>query len=328
MTVSRRFGDLPFLLKVLSVAKALSIQAHPDLTLAQRLFKDQPTVYKDGNHKPEMALALTPFQALVGFTTPQQLRDTVAAVPELRAALGDSADAVLSGERETESLKAAFARLMSAPAAQAAAHVSQLAARLLCVEPGALRPHERLALTLQAQYPGDVGILAAFFLNLVELQPGQAVALAANEPHAYLLGECVEVMATSDNVVRAGLTPKLRDVATLTAMLTYTQGAAVILNGEGEGCVRSYAPGFDEFALDVVTALPGGDLPALPPSQGPAVLLCLSGGAVARADGKELVVQPGTALFLCPGTTLQLQPGLQGLQAVRARVSDQVFANA
>ena len=65
------------------------------------------------------------------------------------------------------------------------------------------------------------GILSVYFLNLVVLQPGEAVYMAANEPHAYLAGECAEGMATSDNVVRAGLTPKLRDTAILCEMLTY-----------------------------------------------------------------------------------------------------------
>ena len=82
---------------------------------------------------------------------------------------------------------------------------------------------EQLALRLEKQYPADVGVIAAFFLNHVKLAPGEALFLGPNEPHAYLSGECVECMATSDNVVRAGLTPKHRDVQTLCSMLTYKQ---------------------------------------------------------------------------------------------------------
>lgn len=78
-------------------------------------------------------------------------------------------------------------------------------------------------LRLEKQYPGDVGVLAAFLFNHVKLKPGEALYLGANEPHAYLLGECVECMATSDNVVRAGLTAKHLDVKTLCSMLTYKQ---------------------------------------------------------------------------------------------------------
>lgn len=86
-----------------------------------------------------------------------------------------------------------------------------------------LTDKEQLVMRLEKQYPGDIGIIAAFFLNYVKLNPGEALYLGANEPHAYICGECVECMATSDNVVRAGLTPKYRDVQTLCSMLTYKQ---------------------------------------------------------------------------------------------------------
>lgn len=86
-----------------------------------------------------------------------------------------------------------------------------------------LTDKEQLVLRLEKQYPADIGVIAAFFLNYVKLNPGEALVLGANEPHAYLSGECVECMATSDNVVRAGLTPKHRDVQTLCSMLTYKQ---------------------------------------------------------------------------------------------------------
>lgn len=80
-----------------------------------------------------------------------------------------------------------------------------------------------MVLRLESQYPDDVGIIAAFFLNYVKLKRGEALYIGPNEPHAYLSGECIECMATSDNVVRAGLTPKHRDVRTLLSMLKYKQ---------------------------------------------------------------------------------------------------------
>lgn len=86
-----------------------------------------------------------------------------------------------------------------------------------------LTDKEHLVLRLEKQYPTDVGVIATFFLNHVKLAPGEALFLGANEPHAYIFGECIECMATSDNVVRAGLTPKHRDVQTLCSMLTYKQ---------------------------------------------------------------------------------------------------------
>lgn len=86
-----------------------------------------------------------------------------------------------------------------------------------------LSAKEQLILRLEGQYPADVGILAAFFLNYVELKPGEALYVGPNEPHAYISGECIECMATSDNVVRAGLTSKKRDVQALLSMLNYKQ---------------------------------------------------------------------------------------------------------
>jgi mannose-6-phosphate isomerase len=86
-----------------------------------------------------------------------------------------------------------------------------------------LTDKEQLVLSLERQYQDDVGVLAALFFNYVKLSPGEALYIGANEPHAYLSGECIEIMATSDNVVRAGLTPKYIDVQTLCSMLTYKQ---------------------------------------------------------------------------------------------------------
>lgn len=86
-----------------------------------------------------------------------------------------------------------------------------------------LTAKEELVLRLEKQYPADVGVLAIFFLNFVKLDRGEAMYLDANEPHAYISGEIVECMAASDNVVRAGFTPKYRDTQTLCSMLTYKQ---------------------------------------------------------------------------------------------------------
>jgi mannose-6-phosphate isomerase len=85
----------------------------------------------------------------------------------------------------------------------------------------------------------DIGLLFAFFFNLFRLKRGEAVVITPNEPHAYLSGDLVECMANSDNVVRGGLTPKLKDKETLYSMLPYetvdsgkprgpTQGTPVI----------------------------------------------------------------------------------------------------
>ena len=292
-----------------------------------------------------MALALTPFEALVGFVSPSELAAAFQRVPELATACGPAAAAAVAAaasaapgsDAAVAALRSAFGALMSLDAAAAAAAVSLAAARLRggSGSPGGAAPpdaRDALLLRLHEQYPGDVGVLAASMLNYVTLAPGQGVALAANEPHAYLSGECVECMATSDNVVRAGLTPKLRDVPTLAAMLTYAQGAPRVLAGEPAGLdgdaawVRAYAPGFDEFELDAV-ALPEGRACALRPSAGAAVLLVTAGGGEAAVEGaKEQTLAPGQAWLLPPGAKLKLHAHQGELRAFRARVADKALA--
>jgi len=148
-------------------------------------------------------------------------------------------------------------------------------------------PADGLLLTLAGQYPGDVGCFAAYLLNQVTLQPGEALFLPANEPHAYLSGDCVEVMATSDNVVRAGLTPKFKDVPVLVKMLTYAAGPPLppVITRLGPSLVR-YTPPVKEFMLERVDVLAvaaaaaadgGGDAVALPPLPGGSVLVALAG---------------------------------------------------
>ena len=204
--------QLPFLLKVLSVGKALSIQAHPDAVLAKECHAKRPDLYKDPNHKPEMAIALTQFEALVGFRPLREIDAALNQYPVFKKLTR------VQQVKSAADLKEAFGNLMRAQ--PDAADFEAIECPLF----------ERL----KRQYPGDIGCFCAFFLNYVTLQPGQAVFLGPNEPHAYLSGDCVECMANSDNVVRAGLTPKYRDVDLLLKMLTYEshEKSDLIQNGE------------------------------------------------------------------------------------------------
>ena len=156
-------------------------------------------------------------------------RRELVSVPELRAVVGQAADAV-GASPGGKAGSGVFTALMTADATVVGAQVDALAARLHA-KPDKT-PVDALACRLNEQYPKDVGVLCAYVLNYLALKPGQCIYLAANEPHAYLAGECIECMATSDNVVRAGLTPKLRDTAILCDMLTYRAGVPVVLDGE------------------------------------------------------------------------------------------------
>lgn len=216
-----RFGSLPFLFKVLCAEKALSIQVHPSKAQAEAGFAKEEAAgisskaanrnYKDPNHKPELVFALTPYQAMNGFRAIPAIlalfeRIKLSALAELVAALAAS--------QNEAGLQHFFHQLLVLEGARKEEALAGLLAYA-----GEHQDEETFALitSLAAQYPGDVGLFSPLLLNVVTLQPGQAMYLDACTPHAYVRGTGLEIMANSDNVLRAGLTPKYIDVAELLA---------------------------------------------------------------------------------------------------------------
>jgi mannose-6-phosphate isomerase len=326
--------DLPYLFKVLSVARALSIQAHPNKTLAEKLHAERPTVYKDPNHKPELACAVTAFQAMCGFRPADRIAAFLEAVPELVAVVGQEVSSAFiaasknANNDHTDELEAALSRLfealMKSETTVVAAQLSTLIARLKddgegqkldqCIaadeKAGAALHISELVPRLYSQYPGDVGVFAPFLLNCFVLQPGEAIYLSPNIPHAYLDGDCVEVMACSDNVVRAGLTPKLRDVNVLCSMLEYNCSQPAIMTGESTGaCTLEYRVPIDEFVL-WRTAMPSNTpVETLPKCATDAIILVYSGSATLAAEhaddninNAKQQVKAGSIMFLREGT--------------------------
>ncbi len=350
---------LPYLLKVLSVETALSIQAHPDKVLAQRLHATRPDLYKDDNHKPEMALAVTRFEALCSFQKATHVLENCRATPELVAVVGEAIVAELAAATERAApltparplsptsasppqspnvddearhavikpaLMSLFTRLMSAEPAVVAKHLDALVRRIQITTPMLRTPVDELAVRLNEQYPGDVGVFCVYLLNYVALEPGQGLFLGANEPHAYIAGDCVECMAASDNVVRAGLTPKFRDVETLTSMLTYTDGPPHILQGQELGpFVMRYLPPVDEFLLDRAT-LEAGSQATLPGTPGVSIILVLTGGGTLEefpedgvgAAGLLHTVDAGAVFVASADTFLRLRTIDQPMTVFRA----------
>ena len=193
--------DLPFLFKVLSVRTALSIQAHPDKALAAVLHRRAPDLYPDANHKPEMAIALTPMEALMGFRPLAEIAEDLEQVPELSGLFG--ADLVqefvassLSPETGRHALKKLFTALMTADPSLVKQQLKALVERIdsgdSSYEVGDRLNESELVLRLNESFPGDVGCFSVYFMNYVCLRPGDAVFIAANEPHAYLSGGCLQ----------------------------------------------------------------------------------------------------------------------------------------
>jgi mannose-6-phosphate isomerase len=235
-------GCLPFLLKVLSCVQPLSIQAHPDRGLAARLHAADPEHYPDANHKPELAVALTPFAALAGFRAAEEVQAEIEGVPPLRAFFG----AVPGGP---DWLRQAFTRIFRAVPGLAEAAVAET--RSYLTGRADISPQAQTFLVCEQYHPRDPGALAALFLNLMHLEPGEALFVAPNEPHAYLEGDIIECMAASDNVVRAGLTRRWIDRDTLLAMLTYRAAEPALIQGTADGPgVWRYTVPADEFELE------------------------------------------------------------------------------
>jgi mannose-6-phosphate isomerase len=307
-------SGLPFLLKVLSVAKPLSIQAHPDLRLAGELHARAPKLYQDSNHKPELTVAITPFEALCGFRAKEDIMADIARVPEFadaadRATSDDFVRAVKTGAATPDALRYLFASLMSCDPSDVAAAIGSLAERLDRMDPDAVTDRDRLLLRLHAHFPGDIGCFGAYLFAHVHLAPGQSVFINANEPHAYLSGQCVEIMATSDNVVRAGLTPKDKDVDTLVSMLSYGDAPIEVSDGiPVDEYATMYAPPVEEFML-VRYKLPAGVTYELQETTAPTVIIVLGGDGFiqVRSDGIDggamLPLATGSVYYLKAATT-------------------------
>ena len=349
---SRERHELPFLFKVLSVRTALSIQAHPDKAVAGRLHANRPDLYKDDNHKPEMALAVTRFEALCSFQKATYVLENCRACPELVLVVGEAAVSELAAAVElaapltpvlpalpaassrADELAAAedgdanaarhgvirpalqrlFTSLMRADGPLVQRQLDALMRRISRTNEMLRTPVDELAVRLHEQYPGDVGVFCVYLLNYHALAPGEALFCGANEPHAYISGECVECMAASDNVVRAGLTPKFKDVDTLTSMLNYNDGPPHLIQGEEIGPhVLRYVTPVDEFQVDRAV-LPAHGQATLPSTTGVSIVLVLSGSGTLEelssedgigAAGLQHSVESG-AVFVASADTFML----------------------
>lgn len=303
--VLARFGaQLPFLFKVLAVERPLSLQTHPDAETAAlgwareeaaRIPLDAPErCYPDPNPKPELVCALGDFDALCCFRPLAGLRERAAALGASRLA------AELTDAREEPG--DLLARLLTRPAEERRALAAELAA---CAAADAGRdPALAWTAALHEAYPGDVAVVAPLLMHHVRLRAGDALHLAPGDLHAYLRGTALEVMASSDNVLRAGLTRKPVAVEALLAVLHRAPGEPPLVTprpGAPGECV--YAPGTEWFRLALLRPEAGTPLP-VEVAHGAEVLLCLEGhGELAAADGGAPVAfRRGEALFVAGET--------------------------
>ena len=306
--VEARFGGgLPYLLKVIAAETPLSLQVHPHLARAREGFAEEEAAgipldaphrnYRDRNHKPELVYALTRFEALCGFRAPRRA-----------AELLDGLDAPLTKQLRTElasqptaaGIEAVFTHLLRPETRPSAAEVAEVAAACAArLTEGSPSPRaDRTVVRLQESHPGDPGVVTSLLLNPVTLHPGDALFVPAGGVHAYLHGLAVEIMASSDNVLRAGLTPKHVDVDELLRNVDYVAAPPIRIAPERfHGATRVYYAPVDDFELSV-TRVDDDDVHPLP-GRGPRVLLCLDGQVrVESASGAGLDLVRGQAAFV------------------------------
>lgn len=311
-----RFGPrLPFLAKILAAAQPLSLQVHPSLEQAQAGFARENEAgvaadaanrnYRDDNHKPEMIFALTPFEALCGFRpaaeTRQILQHVLSAFDAVEGGVPGLVPALLADLDDADEgagLRRAFERLISGGASVADA-TAQVVASLLAS--GSFAPFEAelgTVVSLNEKYPGDPGVLISLLLNRISLQPGEAVYLPAGNVHAYLHGLGVEVMASSDNVLRGGLTPKFVDVPELLRTIDFHPVAVPMLRAESTVLDQElYRPPFAEFQLQRIEIGPE-DAPVPLAQSGAAVVIVVSGEVYLDSPKGDLQLSRGGSAFL------------------------------
>jgi mannose-6-phosphate isomerase len=309
-----RFGDvLPFLVKVLAADEPLSLQAHPSAEQAAEGYLREERLgiplsspmrnYRDTRHKPELLVALQPFEALAGF------RPVARSIELLKAlAVSDLEPyiALLNDQSDADGLRALFTTWITAPQPDIDVLVPAVldgAIHYLSSGTTEFAAETKTVLELGERYPGDAGVLAALLLNRISLAPGEAIFVAAGNLHAYLRGIAVEVMANSDNVLRGGLTPKHVDVPELLRVLDFTPTPAEQLrpptHRDGLGLV--YDTPTEEFAVSVLT-LDGDyldhEVDAPSRHDGPQILLCTEGCTTVHAKSGTLTLERGAAAWV------------------------------
>ncbi|MER1974686.1 mannose-6-phosphate isomerase [Pseudocitrobacter faecalis] len=296
--VAERFGELPFLFKVLCAAQPLSIQVHPNKRASEIGFAKENAAgiamdapernYKDPNHKPELVFALTPFLAMNAFREFNEIVSLLQPVAGAHTAIAHFLEQP-NGTRLSE----LFASLLNMQGEEKARALAILRSALASQQG---EPWQTIRV-ISEFYPDDSGLFSPLLLNVVKLKPGEAMFLFAETPHAYLQGTALEVMANSDNVLRAGLTPKYIDIPELVANVKFEAkpAAELLTQPVKNGPELDFPIPVDDFAFSL------HDLNSQPTAiaqQSAAILFCLEGEALISKGGESLHLKPGESAFI------------------------------
>lgn len=296
--VAQRFGELPFLFKVLCADQPLSIQVHPNKQASEIGFAKENAAgipldaaernYKDPNHKPELVFALTPFLAMNAF---REFSEIISLLQPVAGA--HNAIAHFLENSNADALSQLFASLLNMQGEEKSHALAVLKAALDSQQG---EPWETIRL-ISEFYPDDSGLFSPLLLNVVKLNPGEAMFLFAETPHAYLQGVALEVMANSDNVLRAGLTPKYIDIPELAANVKFVAkpAAELLTQPVKNGAELDFPIPVDDFAFSL------HDLSSAETSvaqESAAILFCVEGEATLHKGEQRLVLKPGESAFV------------------------------
>lgn len=303
------FGyQLPYLLKLIAPDAPLSLQLHPSRSQAQTGFLREETLgiprnapertYRDPNHKPELLYALTHFRAFAGFSVRRKSRELL---ESLDAPLAQKINRrlLLSAGRGMRPVVTWLLDPDSGPTTAQVVRFGQACGERLRAGASPDPLLDEMVSDLHQQFPGDPAVAVAFLMNPVHLSPGEALYLPAGTLHSYQSGFAVEVMASSDNVIRAGLTSKHIDRGQLLDLGEFDAHPAVRLAPErpSEGILR-FNPPVEDFELSVATVK--DDSVALP-SLGPRIVLCLDGNIRVECLQSTDSLKPGECVFISDG---------------------------
>ncbi|KAL8914978.1 MAG: hypothetical protein Q9172_006983 [Xanthocarpia lactea] len=314
-------GVLPFLPKILSIAKALPLQIHPNKELSAELHKKNPEKFTDPNHKPEIAIALGPFEVFAGFKNNEDIQALFNALPPLERFLPKK-----DVNFDNEVLKQICYKILTA---------SEQEVRTTQLELGKI-PREKygkqayildLLPRLQEQYsredPGN--LVALLTMNFLNLSAGDAIYVPADAPHAYLSGNIVECMARSNNVLNTGFCPRADadSVELFTSAMTFSpHNAEEVRLGTSKteksinGKTTLYAPPMSEFNV-LKTSLQDGENETIKAIAGPSVLFAISGSGKLLANGKTHDIKEGYIFFVGQGVEVSYEAS-SGLDVYQA----------
>ncbi len=290
---------LPFLLKVLAAGRALSIQVHPSAEQAveARRRPGGADLYPDEWAKPELLLAVSVFEVFVGLQSFAEVRDTV-------EALGIEALSriVAAAATEASPLHAVLSAVLHTPSEQRQALVQAVVAACVGLEGRDDSLGELCAAVARAaeEHPGDIGLVVLLLMNHRTLHPGEFIDVPAGVLHAYVRGLAVEVLANSDNVVRAGLTRKPVDVDELLRIVDVEADGEVGRPARGPEGVQSFATSSDRFRLHRVWPHDQVSLPGA--GHGPRIAFCLRGSVRLQDTEGELRLAQAESAFIPAGS--------------------------